>query len=249
MLQTCHPYSLSTSVVLFALFLIVTGSNSFAQETFKISSSSAVYEIVVEIERCDEKQKPFNVCIGPGRLNIYRHGTAIRFQVLSLENINVHKDQLAYNPDIDKNTRKLYDDEYSFIFGDFNFDGKEDLAVCNGRNGGYGAPSYSVYLYDGTSKKFIESVNLSKLTESHLGLFFVDSKKRQLVAYSKSGCCYHETEVYKVIRNKPVLVAATTEKASGDDARGYVVIVTTRKLVNGKWVKRVSKKNVKEEAP
>ena len=249
MLQTYYAYSLCTSIVLFALFLVSTGNNSFAQETFRISSSSAVYDLVVEIDRCDEEQKPFNVCIGPGRVSIYRKGTAFPFQVFSLKNINVHKDQLAYNPEIDKNTRKLYDDEYSFIFGDFNFDAKEDLAVCNGRNGGYGAPSYNVYLYNGTSKKFVENVSLSKLTEGYLGLFFVDSKKRQLVAYSKSGCCYHETELYKVIRNKPVLVEKIIEEASGDDALGYVVIVTTRKLVNGKWAKRVSKKKIKGETP
>ena len=249
MLQTYHSYSLSTYVVLFALFLVFTGNNSFAQETFKIGSSSAVYDIVVTIDRCDEEQKSLNLCIGPGRVSIYRKGMAFPFQVLSLKNINVNKDQLAYNPEIDRTTRKLYDDEYSFIFGDFNFDGKEDLAICNGRNGGYGAPSYNVYLYNGTSSKFVENVSLSKLTEGYLGLFFVDSRKRQLLAYSKSGCCHHETEVYKVLRNKPVLVEKIIEEASGDDARGYVVVLTTRKLVNGTWVKRVSKKKIKAATP
>lgn len=234
-------YSLSTSVVLFALLLVSTANNSFAQETFKISNSSAVYDIVVEIDRCDEEAKRINLCIGPGRVRIHRKGAASPFQVLSLKNINVYKDQLAYNPRIDKNLRKLYDDEYSFIFGDFNFDAKEDLAVCNGTAGGYGAPSYNVYLYNDESGKFVENESLSKLTEGYLGLFFVDSKKKQLVAYSKSGCCYHETEFYKVIRNKPLLVEKIIEDASSDDARWYVV-VTRRKLVNGKWVTRVSRK-------
>ncbi len=233
-------YSLSTSVVLVALLLVSTGNDCFAQETFRINSSSTIYEIVVEIDRCDEERKNF-LCTGPGRVSIYRKDTAVPFQVLSLKNISVNKDQLAYNPTIDKNTRKIYDDEYSVIFGDFNFDAKEDLAVCNGWNGGYGAPSYNVYLYNGTSSKFVENVSLSKLTEGYLGLFFVDSKKRQLIAHSKSGCCYHETEFYKVIRNKPVLVKTIIE-----DAIRYVVTVRTRRLVNGKWVTRVSKKKMKE---
>jgi len=233
------------SLPLFAVFLVSAESNSFAQETFKINSSSAVYDIVIDIDRCDEEQKRFNLCIGPGRVSIYRKGSAVPFQILSLKNLEVNKDQLAYNPEIDKNIRKLYDDEYSLIFGDFNFDANEDLAVCNGRNGGYGGPSYNVYLYNAKSKKFIENVRLSKLTEGYLGLFFVDSKKRQLLAYSKSGCCYHETEVYKVIHNKPVLAEKIIEEASGDDATGYVVKVTTRKLLNGKWVKRVTRKRVR----
>ena len=235
------------SVVLFALFLVSIGNNSFAQETFNINSSSSVYDIVVEIDQCDEEQKRINLCIGPGRVSIYRKGTAFPFQVLSLKNINVDNVQLAYNPKIDKSPRKLYDDEYSFIFGDFNFDANEDLAVCTGRDGGYGAPSYSVYLYNAKSKRFIENVSLSKLTEGYLGLLFVDPKKRQLVAYTKSGCCHHETEIYKIIRNKPVLAEKIIEELSGED--GYDFIVTTRKLVNGKWVKRVRKIKSKAETP
>lgn len=237
------------SLILFTLFLVLSENSSSAQETLRINSGSAIYDIVVEIVQCDEEGKRSNLCSGPGRVSIYRKGSSFPFQVLSLKNIDVNKDQLAYNPEINKNTRKLYDDEYSFIFGDFNFDANEDLAVCNGRNGGYGAPSYTVFLYNSMSKKFIENVNLSKLTEGYLGLFFVDPKKRQLVAHSKSGCCYHETEVYKVIRNKPVMVEKIIEEATGNDARGYVVTVTTRKLVNGRWVKRVRKKKLKEETP
>lgn len=233
-------------LILFALFLVSAENNSFAQETFKINSSSAIYDIVVNIDRCDEKQKQFSLCAGAGRVSIYRKGLTSPFQVLSLKNIEVQKDQVAYNPEINKNARKLYDDEYSLIFGDFNFDANEDLAVCNGREGGYGAPSYSVFLYDPKSGKFIENISLSRLTEGYLGLFFADSKKRQLVAYSKSGCCYHETEVYRVIQNKPVLTEKRIEEASGDDAHGYIVKVTTRKLVNGRWVKRVRREKLKE---
>lgn len=240
------------SFALFALFLFPAENNCFAQQTFEIKSGSAVYDIEVKIDRCDEERKRFDPsdCTGPGQVNIYRKSSAVPFQVLKLKNIEVHKDQLAYNSEIDKSVRKLYDDEYSFVFGDFNFDANEDLAVCNGRNGGYGGPSYSVYLYNVKTKKFVLNVRLSKLTEgAYLGLFFVESKKRQLVAYSKSGCCYHETDVYRVVRNQPVLVEKVIEEASGDDATGYVVVITTRKLVNGKWIKRVRKKKFKEETP
>jgi len=240
------------SLSLFALFLFPAHNNCFAQQTFEIKSRSAAYDIKVKIDRCDEERMTVDpaVCTGPGQMSIYHKNSLTPFQLLTLKNIEVHKDQLAYNSVIDKSERKLYDDEYSFVFGDFNFDANEDLAVCNGRNGGYGGPSYSVYLYNGKSEKLVQSVRLSKLTEgAYLGLFFVEPKKRQLVAYSKSGCCYHETEVYKVVRNQPVLVEKVIEEASGGDDSGSVVVVTTRKLVNGKWVKRVTKKKLKAETP
>ena len=240
------------SIALFALLLISAGKNCFAQQTFKINSSSAAYDIEVKIDKCDEETKrtsPY-LCTGPGRVSIYRKGLAVPLQVLNLKNLEVNQDQLAYNSETNKRERKLYDDAFSFIFGDFNFDGHEDLAICTGRNGGYGGPSYSVYVYDVKSKQFVENLRLSKLTEGgYLGLFFVEPKKSRLVAHSKSGCCYHETEVYRVVSNKPVLVERVIEEATGSDDTGYVVVVTTRKLVRGKWVKRVTKKRLPPEKP
>jgi hypothetical protein len=237
------------------LFLIslcwVTTKKCVAQETFNVNGSSAVYDVKVTVDKCDQEQKRIdpNNCTGPGRISIYRKGSTSPFQVLKLKNLEINKEQIAYNSKASKDTRVLYDDEYSLIFGDFNFDASEDLAVCNGREGGYGAPSYNVYLYNKQLQWFVENVRFSKLTEGHLGLFFVDAKKKQLTAYSKSGCCYHETEVYKVIHDRPVLVEKIIEEASGDDEKGYVVVITTRKLVGGKWVKRVAKKREKADEP
>ena len=240
------------SIALLALLLVSADKNCFAQQTFEIKSSSAGYDIDFNIDKCDEERKRTSpsVCEGPGRVSIYRKGATVPFQVLNFKNLEVSQDQLAYNSEIDKRERQLYDDEYSFIFGDFNFDGNEDLAICTGRNGGYGAPSYSVYVYNVKSKQFVENLRLTKLTEgAYLGLFFIEPKKSQLVAHSKSGCCYHETEFYRVVSNKPVLVERVIEEASGSDDTGYVVVVTTRKLVKGKWVKRVRKKKVEAETP
>ena len=239
------------TVLLTVSLLLLAEQVSIAQETFKIQNASKYYDLTVQVAVCGGKEKfnmP-NICGGAGRVSIFRKDVLSPFQVITLKNIEVNKEQLAFNPGIDKRSRKLYDDEYSFIFGDFNFDGKEDLAICNGRNGGYGGPSYSVYLYNSRLNKFVENKRLSELTEGHLGLFYVDSRRKQITAFSKSGCCYHETEIYKVLNNKPVLVEKVTEEASGSDETGYDVLVTTRKLVGGRWIKRVRKEKVKEESP
>jgi hypothetical protein len=154
---------------------------------------------------------------------------------------------MTYDPEVAKGPRKLYDDEYSFIFDDFNFDGLKDLAICNGRNGGYGAPSYSVYLFNGRTNRFVESKRLSKLTEEvYLGLFFADAKRKLLVAYWKSGCCFHQTEKYRVVADRPVPVEKITEAV---DDSGDFMIVTTSRLVNGAWVKKVRKEKILEKEP
>lgn len=239
------------TILLNVLLLLLARQVSLAQETFKIQNASKNYNLMVKVAACGGKEQfnmP-NMCGGAGRVSIYRKDAVSSFQVLNLKNIEVDKEQIAFNPEIDKRLRKLYDDEYSFIFGDFNFDGKEDLAICNGRNGGYGAPSYNVYLFNSRLNRFVENKKLSELTDGYLGLFFVDPKKKQLLAFSKSGCCYHETELYKVVSNKPVLVETIIEDASGSDNTGYDVLVTTRKLIKGRWVKRVRKEKVKGENP
>lgn len=236
----------------FVFCIVPISANCFAQEVFHVKSKSSTYDVSVRVANCDEETKSSNpsICAGRGQVSIYRKGSKRPFQILKLRNVEVDTEQLAYNREIDQRPRQLYDDEYSFIFDDFNFDSREDLAICNGRNGGYGGPSYNVYLYNPNSNRFVENVSLSNLTEGgYLGLFSVESKKKQLVAHSKSGCCYHETEVYRVVQNKPVLVEKTTEKASGTDDGGYDVVTTTRKLVNGKWIKRVKKERVKGEKP
>lgn len=231
-------------VFLNALLLFLTARVSLAQETFNIQNASKKYDLKVQVEECGgqaQNNMP-NVCGGAAQVRLYRKGITTPFQKINLKNIEVDKEQTAYNPAIDKRPRKIYDDEYSFIFGDFNFDGDEDLAICNGRNGGYGAPSYNVYLYEKGANVFIENKRLSKLTEGvYLGLFFVAPKKKQLIAYSKSGCCYHETEVYQMVGNKPVLIEKEIEEA-GDK---YAVI-TTKRLVNGKWVKKVRREKIRE---
>jgi hypothetical protein len=233
---------LSLSVLVVSL----TSRISLAQETFKIQNASQMYDLTVRVESCggEKQNNDANHCGGSARVSIYRKGAKSPFQVLNLPNVEVYKDQMAYNSEASGEPRKLYDDEYSFIFGDYNFDGLEDLAICNGRNGGYGAPSYKVYLFD-KSKRFVENRKFSRLTRGvYLGLFFVEPKKKELVAFSKSGCCYHETEKYKVINNSPVLVEKIIEEAGED-----VVKVTTRRLRNGRWIKRVSKERSKQTTP
>ena len=114
-----------------SLLFILGGKSSSAQEAFNIKNGSSTFDLGVTIERCAEERKRYNpdMCSGPGRVSIYRKGSTSPFQILSLKNIDLDKNQTAYNPKIDQTPRKLYDHEYSFIFSDFDFDGSEDLAI------------------------------------------------------------------------------------------------------------------------
>ena len=229
-----------------ALLLALAPRASSAQETFKVRSALRGYDLTVSLSSCGDEK---HACSGPALVRIYRKGAAAPLQSLSLPSVEVYRDTVEHNDGASPKPRRLYAEEYSFIGDDFNFDGAEDLAVCNGREGGYGGPSYDVFLFDKRSRRFVKSRALSGLTEApYLGLFFPDAKKRRLTAYSKSGCCYHETEVYAVVSNRPVLSEKVVEDATpwGGAPEGFV-LVTTKRRVRGRWVVSTKKEKLRQQ--
>ena len=230
------PSKLSARTLLTAaLLLLVAAHVAPAQETFKVRNALRGYELTVHLSNCGDED---GRCSGPALIRIFRKGGAAPFQSLSLPRVEIYRDTVEHSDETGAKPRGLYAEEYSFVGGDFNFDGLEDFAVCNGREGGYGGPSYNVFLFDRRSGKFVESRALSRLTEGvYLGLFFPDAKKRRLTAYSKSGCCYHETDSFAVAGNRPVLVEKVIEDATGAGGAGEgFVTVTTKRKVRGRWV-------------
>ncbi len=229
------------------LFLSFSTQVSLAQETLRIPGVSKRYDLTVQMQGHYKKERigTDTTCTGAAKVRLFRKGAKSPFQVLKLDAIEIHSDQTAYDPKTNKNLRKLYDDEYSVIFDDFNFDGQDDLAICNGRNGGYGGPSYEVYLYNPGRGRFVRSAGLSRLARGvYLGLFFPDAGRKQLVAFWKSGCCFHQTEKYRVVNNRPVLAEEITE-----DATGALMITTTRRRIKGRWVKWIAKEKIVEDEP
>lgn len=237
------------------LLALAAGQTARAQEQVKSGEASAKYDVAVQPGECGASNRGGDVDAGedavPARVRIYRKGSKSPFQVLCMPSVWVNSEQFAYSPKTASKQRVLYDDEFSVVFDDFNFDGLEDLAVCNGRNGGYGGPSYTVFLFERRAGRFAESRALSRLNEGvYLGLFFPDPKRKTLTALSKSGCCYHETEVYKVAGDRPVLVEKVIEDAtlSSGAPEGYLV-VTTRKRVGRRWVVTKKREKLERDTP
>lgn len=225
-----------------AALLLLPSAAARAQETFRARNVSARYDAAVEVTGCGGagQDSVGGECSGPGTVSLYRKGSRRPFQVLRLPNLWLERETVAHGPVAGAPPRALYAEEYGLVFDDFNFDGREDLAVCNGRDSGYGGPSYTVFLFEPKSGRFVGNSRLSSLAEGpYLGLFFPDPKKKTLTAYSKSGCCYHETATFKVVGNRPVLVEQVIEDATRtDDAGEGFVMVTTRKRVGRRWVER-----------
>lgn len=217
------------------VFILSLSVNGLAQEVFNIKKASKLYDVRLEVEKCDE-----NSCAGDAKFSIFRKGEK--------KPIQVFKTQTAFLSEEAKRpkTKIMYDYQSVVFFEDYNFDGVEDLAIRDGNNGGYAGPSYQIYLFSPPTKKFVHNDSMTDLNQQvGLGLMEVDKKKRVLRVYSKSGCCLHSTEEYKVVGgNRIRKVYEWTEDATIADEKR--VKITTRTLVNSRWrtsVKYVKRKN------
>ncbi|HMU34952.1 MAG TPA: hypothetical protein PKC89_13935 [Pyrinomonadaceae bacterium] len=210
-------------IIILVGFLLAGSASVFSQTSFDIKNASKYFDVKVEVATCDEYS-----CTGEGKFSFYKKNSQTPYQVIELADTYVQLDE--GKPLV--NVTRLYDDQSVIDIDDFNFDGMEDVAICNGTNGSYNSPSYDVYLSDRRQKKFVYSPAFT-LLGSHLGMFTVNKKTKTLETFDKSGCCWHITERYKVVRDKPVKIFEMVEDATtGVDDR---VKITTKTLVRGKW--------------
>jgi hypothetical protein len=214
--------------------ILVFATSALAQKTFDIKDASRFFDMKVKVAECEE-----DTCRGKATFSFYKKGGATPYQVIALPETYM---DISNGGQPLVNVTMLYDQQSVVNVGDFNFDGMEDIALCNGTYGSYGGPSYDVYLSSRAAKKFVFSKVFSKLA-SHLGMFTVDKKARTIETFDKSGCCWHITERYDIAGGRPRKIFEEVEDASIPDEER--VKITTKKLVGGKW--RTSVKYVKRE--
>jgi uncharacterized protein len=120
---------------------------------------------------------------------------------------------------------------------DYNFDGRDDIAVANDEPGGYGAFGADIFLFDPVQKKFVYSPEISALAASLV--FQVDKTRKQLRTSSKGGCCYHEDTIYRVENNLPVPVSRHIEDATDAMNGAAQMKIIDSRWIGGRWVDKV----------
>lgn len=206
------------------VFLLLFAVSVSAQRTFDIKNASKYFDIKIKVEKCED-----SVCSGATAFSFFKKGGSKPYQVIELNDtyIDISNDGQPL-----VNTTMLYDQQSVVNVEDFNFDGMEDVSLCNGQNGSYGMPSYDIYLSSRKERKFVYSKQFSDLG-AHLGLFTVLKDKKQLETFDKSGCCWHITTRYDVVGGSPRKVYEMIEDATiADETK---VKITTKTLVKGKW--------------
>ena len=217
-------------------FFLLSSTLSFGQNVFEIKNGSKIYNAKINVS-CEGEN-----CSGKGIVTLTKKVDTKFTQTLISNDLYFDLND-SLKPSV--NVIQLYNEQSPLIFEDFNFDGNEDLAIRNGNNSGYGGPSYDVYVFNITKNKFVISNELTSLANENLGMFQTDRKRKRLITFAKSGCCWHISTEYEIIPNKGLhKVYELEEDATNTD--GEYVIVTTRKWINSKLVKSVKKYKLKD---
>ncbi|MGD9588043.1 MAG: hypothetical protein AB7V11_04000 [Pyrinomonadaceae bacterium] len=199
-----------------------------AQNQFRLNDASKLVDVELDVGRCNDGSR--GQC-GPLKVRFFRKNARRSFQTITLPVTNV------WDPVPKANVTNRYDDQSVINFEDLNFDGVDDVAICDGTNGGYGMPSYQIFLYSTTKKHFVFSRSFTRMNYGGLGMFETDPKRKMHFVYTKSGCCWHQTQGFDVYRGKPrkvyELIEDATYRDGNVDKRG--VRITTGKLIRGRW--------------
>ncbi len=156
--------------------------------------------ISIRADQCAALTPAFVDCADGAKITVRGVGRAKAF-TFEVPTLQLNPESMLY--------RGALDDTYrasgtTLIAGDMNCDGLEDFALRTGNAGGYGSPSYSVYLQEHGGHGFVYSPDFSQLTEGSLGMFSASAGKIHVPR--KSGCCEHWEDVYAVKGRRPVLV-------------------------------------------
>lgn len=207
------------------------GSSIFAQQRFTLNDVSEKYNTEITVEDCAENQ-----CRSKGKVILFnKNGEKI--QTLISPNLVMYFKENFKSSTV--NVVPLKEDMLSdspVFFGDFNFDGTEDVAIRNGNLGNYGSASYDVYVFNSTRNGFVPSKELTDLASNYNGMFDVDPERKLLTTYARSGGSLYYTFKYQVIPNKGLdLVYEKIQDTSVNPAK-----VTVREKIKNKWVVKKS---------
>ena len=218
------------------IFIILLGGNILGQGIYRFDTLSPKFDIQLNAEKFE-----YGSWNGKTEVSIFYKGFKNPFQVFYLEDTRIFLDREG-KPE-SASIKEKRNGKWSAVYlEDINFDGHADLGVIDGRNGGYSATSYRIYLYDPVKRKFTPSTSFTRLAQGpFFGMPEIDRKRKTLEVFWKSGAGFHEIQRYKVVKNRPVKIYQYSEDSMVNDGNRYI---TTKKLIKGKW--RTWEKTVKD---
>ena len=181
--------------------------------TFEVTAASCK-DFVDSVQHCD------------GGATVAIRGPQGIAQSLQVDTIYVNSAATAYRGPLAQGYQQHV---YTFVLGDLNGDGRDDLMIATGREGGYGGRSYDVFLFEPKSGTFVRNQAMTELMHGANAPFSVNPDGGLALSFT-DGCCLHVFETYRMQGGDAVLV----ERVSEDSTDAKKPITKTERLINGK---------------
>ncbi|MDO0849301.1 FG-GAP repeat protein [Xanthomonas campestris pv. campestris] len=178
--------------------------NAKLNDQGEVSANISGIGVSIKVQGCNEDSPGIMLCNRSPAVEVSFPGAksiALEPEVLYLDS-----NSTFYHGPLDDSYKK---NRHSVILTDINGDGHEDLVLWSGKEGNYGGPSYSVYLFDAAQQRLVFNQSLSDITVMANGLFSVEGNL--LTSTSGDGCCIHVFDTYELNKNEPVLIERVTE--------------------------------------
>lgn len=206
---------------------ILLGPLCFGQYQFRVKDASKNYDAIIHIDNCFSDK-----CMDKGTVELFDNKNS-KVQTFTSDNLVL---DLGEGQRLDRGkVIPLTKKQSPLIFGDFNFDGTEDLAIRNGNMGNYSSASYDVYVFNSTRMSFVKSKELTDLGSNYFDFFETDPVRKRIITFGKDGCCRFFTTEFEVIPNKGL--DRVLEKEEDSSEEGYVKVIIKEKKKN-KWTTR-----------
>jgi hypothetical protein len=167
----------------------------------------------------------------------------------------------AGNVPVDRNGKVdnwLLGPQSLLYFDDFNFDGRQDLAIRNGNDpdASY-KPTFDVYLQDPRKAQWVLNSGLTTLAkEDSKGMFSVSPLDGVLLSQTDRDCCWTRATQWKMRGDELVLLRSDTEEQiqptePGENTSmpsGYT-LRTTGELKEGQWQEQSRLEGPEKEDP
>lgn len=190
------------------LLIVIISLPLSAQTAYEVLDFSDKYYGKIVLDDTQE-----NEFLKSGRISIYSSKTNKEVVKIVSEELTLDFDKEGA---VKTNVKELtYGEQSVIIYEDFNFDGKKDLAIMDGKNSCSEGPSFQIYLETNNTLK--HSPEFTRLGQEYCGMFQIDYESNTISTYTNNGCCWHQFSEFKVENNKPVVIKIL-ERGLGVDA-------------------------------
>lgn len=230
-----------TSLIFLTLVLLTYKANAQLNKNFKsyiLNNSGNAKTFEIRAITCSNNT--WDYCFTPVSIEIKDRFDSNWYQTMNINTAMPSLQEMNTRLSSDTRTRQYSKYErYTFIFGDFNFDGYTDFAHISGLLGNYGSPSYTFYLYNQNKKTYESNLHFFELTIQGRSVPDFNYLQKEIVSSEKNGSG-NLSSYYHIKSNKPQLFKVISRDYISKDDK--IRLKTTIKFLdsNNEWTSSIS---------